>query len=286
MFSVAAIVILHCYQSHLGLITKNQSKSINPLQFWICIKMRARHFGGNFKMLIWCKSLCGYFNGFSSVVLCVSIKKVDMFMTSKLEIDWADRGLKFGTQVARAVDFKIQSFFKSESNDSICLKSIDFGLEILESKPSDSIFLKSHDKIIWFWFENFRIKIKWFDFSKITRQKHLILRLKIFYFEDKSSPQTDFFIFDFDLEILESKSNDSIFLKSHDKIIWFWFENFRIKIKWFDFSKITRQKHLILRLKIFYFEDKSWPQTDFFFIWFCSILKIDYDDLDSQKIKD
>ena len=52
--------------------------------------------------------------------------------------------------------------------------------------------------------------------------------------------------FDFDLEIFESKSNDSIFLKSHDKIIWFWFENFRIKIKWFDLSKITWQNYLIL----------------------------------------
>ena len=38
--------------------------------------------------------------------------------------------------ISRAVDFKIQSFFKSESNDSICLKSYD------------SICLKSHDKII------------------------------------------------------------------------------------------------------------------------------------------
>ena len=54
--------------------------------------------------------------------------------------------------------------------------------------------------------------------------------------------------FDFDLEILDSKSsdsfflksNDSIFLKSHVQIIWFWFENFRIKIKVFLVNSYSR----------------------------------------------
>ena len=64
--------------------------------------------------------------------------------------------------------------------------------------------------------------------------------------------------FDFDLEILESKSYDSIFLKSIDKIIWFWFKNIRIRIFWF--------KYLIL----FYIENRLW---------------LIIDDLDSQKIK-
>ena len=62
--------------------------------------------------------------------------------------------------------------------ENLPTKSFDFDLEILESKSSDSIYLKSHEKIIWFWFENFRIKIKWFGFSKIFRQNHLILTWK------------------------------------------------------------------------------------------------------------
>ena len=40
--------------------------------------------------------------------------------------------------MVRAVDFKIQSCFKSESNDSILLKSCDF--KQIESFDSDFIF--------------------------------------------------------------------------------------------------------------------------------------------------
>ena len=66
---------------------------------------------------------------------------------------------------------------------------------------------------------------------------------------------------------------------THLKIIWFWFYNFQIKIKWFDFFKNQLTKSFDSDLKIF--ESESFDSN----IWFCSILKIDYDDLDSQKIK-
>ena len=55
--------------------------------------------------------------------------------------------------------------------------------------------------------------------------------------------------FDFDSKIFKSKSNDFVGRFSKKRIIWFWFKNFQIRIKWFCHVILEKSNYLILIVK-------------------------------------